>query len=135
MTAISDHQWPPPADWQKFERITCDLFSAEWKCGAQLHGSRNQPQCGVDVYGQPNGKAAWHGIQCKQKDALAGTTVKPAELEDEVKKALEFEPPLARFILATTGDRDATVQEAARRLTDDHRKRGLFSVEVLFWEN
>jgi tetratricopeptide (TPR) repeat protein len=133
MTAISDHQWPPPADWQKFERITCEIFSAEWQCRAERHGRQGQPQHGVDVYGQPNGKAAWHGIQCKQKDRFAGTTVTPAELEEEVRKALNFQPPLARFILATTGDRDVAVQDAARRLTDDHQKRGLFSVEVLFW--
>jgi tetratricopeptide (TPR) repeat protein len=133
MTAISHHPWPPPADWQEFERITCELFSAEWECRAKRHGRPSQPQRGVDVYGQPKGEAAWHGIQCKQKDNLAGTTVTPAELKDEVKKALNFEPPLAWFILATTGDRDAAVQDAARRLTDDHRKRGLFSVEVFFW--
>jgi tetratricopeptide (TPR) repeat protein len=133
MTAISDRQWPPPADWQEFERITCELFSAEWQSRAEPHGRRGQPQRGVDVYGQPKGEAAWHGIQCKQKDNLAGTTVTPAELKDEVKKALNFEPPLAWFILATTGDRDAAVQDAARRLTDDHQKRGLFSVRVFFW--
>ena len=133
MTAISDHQWPPPADWQKFERITCELFSAEWQCRAEPHGRQGQAQHGVDVYGQPKGKAAWHGIQCKQKDSLAGTTVTPAELKAEVKKALNFQPPLARFILATTGDRDAAVQDAARRLTKAHQKRRLFSVEVFFW--
>jgi hypothetical protein len=90
MTAISDHQWPPPADWQKFERITCEIFSAEWQCRAERHGRQGQPQRGVDVYGQPNGKAAWYGIQCKQKDSLAGTTVTPAELKAEVEKALNF---------------------------------------------
>lgn len=133
MTTISDHQWPPPADWQKFERITHELFSAEWQCPAELHGRRGQPQRGVDVYGQPKGETGRCGIQCKQKDDLAGATVTPAELKAEVKKALTFQPPLTRFILATTGDRDAKVQEVARLLTDDHQKRGLFSVEVFFW--
>ena len=58
MTAISRHQWPPPADWQKFELITSELFSAEWQCRAERYGRQGQPQRGVDVYGQPDGKTA-----------------------------------------------------------------------------
>jgi hypothetical protein len=68
MTAISDHQWPPPVDWQKFERITCELFSAEWQCRAELHGRSGQPQCGVDVYDRPSDKAAFErALQIRRK--------------------------------------------------------------------
>jgi hypothetical protein len=59
--------------------------------------------------------------------------VTPAELEAEVEKAREFDHPLAHFILATTGPSDAHVQEAARLLTDQHRDKGLFCVDVMFW--
>ncbi len=49
----SDMQVPPPADWQAFERHLYDLYQAEWGASVKLHGRTGQPQCGVDVYGQP----------------------------------------------------------------------------------
>lgn len=58
------------------------------------------------------------GVQCKQKSGLLRTRVTVAELDQEVEAARGFRPTLARFILATTGPRDAKVQERARELTE-----------------
>jgi tetratricopeptide (TPR) repeat protein len=44
-----------------------------------------------------------------------------------------FVPPIGEFILATTANTDAKIQEVARRLTEDHRNSGLFSVSVIGW--
>ena len=56
------------------------------------------------------------------------------ELNSEVEKALTFEPKLTAFILATTGPADVRVQRRARELTDEHRPKSLFTVDVWSWE-
>jgi hypothetical protein len=50
-------------------------------------------------------------------------------------KAMEFTPPLSMFIMATTGTRDATVQEVIRLLSAEHQRKGLFKVDVMFWDD
>ncbi len=129
-----DMQVPPPADWQAFERHLYDLYQAEWGASAsvQMHGRTGQPQCGVDVYGQPHGNR-YCGIQCKRHDAALNAAVTESELTGEIVKARGFKPKLARFILATTAPRDVKIQAVVRRLNE--RKRKPFSVEVLFWDD
>ncbi len=58
-----------------------------------------------------------------------------AELLEEVEKAKGFEPPLKRFLFATTAKRSATLQKEARRLTKKHQSERLFAVKVLGWED
>ena len=130
----ADLQVPPPADWQAFERHLYDLFQAEWGASAsvQMHGRTGQPQCGVDVYGQPDGEG-YCGIQCKLHDAALNTAVTDLELTREIAKAQGFKPKLARFILATTAPRDREIQAVVRRLNE--RKGRPFSVDVLFWDD
>ena len=129
MTA--DHeQLLPPDDPAVFESLCLDLFRDVWgeDSGAQKNGRSGQPQAGVDVFGRSGG--GWVGIQCKQKDGLLRTRVTVGELEQEVAAARGFKPPLSRFILATTGPRDAKVQKRARELTEP----GL-AVEVWSWKD
>lgn len=57
-----------------------------------------------------------------------------AELRNEVDKAKSFQPALSRFILATTAQNDAKIQQLAREITVQHRAQGLFDVEVCGWE-
>lgn len=126
--------WPPPNDPDAFESMCLDLWKEIWKDpGAQKNGRSGQPQAGVDVFGKHDGQ--WVGVQCKQKDGLLRKKVTPKELEDEVKAARNFKPPLAAFILATTGARDEKVQERARELSDEHKSKGLFKVEVWSWSD
>ena len=126
----------PPKYWEEFEDMLHDLFRAEWKDpNAQKHGRSGQSQNGVDVYGQPDQKDKWSGVQAKKKDQLAASTVTAKELESEVNKAIKFKPKLSEFILTTTGKRDKNIQEKARLLTEAHQKEGLFRVHVYSWED
>lgn len=123
---------PPPNTPEAFESLCLDV----WKellnnPQADKNGRRGQPQAGVDIFGEENGR--WTGIQCKQKEALLWTKVTVAELNEEVAKARKFVPKLSVFILATTGPADAALQKAARELTDLHRETGRFSVHVWAW--
>ena len=124
----------PPDTPEEFESLCLDL----WKelCndpGAQKNGRRGQNQDGVDVFAQHEGK--WIGIQCKRKDGLLRTKVSSRELAQEVNAACRFMPKLSLFILATTGPRDASVQKRARELSEEHKRQGLFTVEVWSWED
>jgi hypothetical protein len=123
----------PPNTPEAFESLCLDL----WKellddPQADKNGRRGQPQAGVDVFGEMDGR--WTGIQCKQKETLLWTKVTVAELNEEVAKARNFLPKLSVFILATSGLADAAVQEGARELTDLHRQTGHFSVHVWSWQ-
>jgi hypothetical protein len=126
----------PPQYWEAFEDMLLDLFRAAWKDpNAQKHGRSGQAQMGVDVYGQPDQKDKWSGVQAKKKDRLAASAVTETELVAEVHKAKQFTPKLSELILATTGQRDQHIQEKARLLTEAHQKEGLFRVHVYSWED
>lgn len=130
MPTLKTSKFPPPKSPFAFEALCRDLFRAIWNDpGAQLHGRNGQRQQGVDIFGRPDGGSAFFGVQCK-----SGSLVTAAELQDEVAKAKAFEPPLTRFVLATTAPNDATLQKVARQLTSQHFLDGLFSVEVWGWD-
>ena len=126
-------RWDPPNDPTAFESLCLDLWREIWHDpSAQKNGRSGQPQASVDFFGQYQGK--WVGVQCKQKDGLLWSKVTVKELEAEVEAAKQFKPPLAEFILATTGPRDAKVQQRAREFIEEHKQQGLFSVVVWSWE-
>jgi hypothetical protein len=126
--------FPPPTNWQDFERLTFDLYSRMWKTSdAELHGRTGQPQSGVDVYGTDRVENHFTGVQCKGKEQGYGSALTLTELKAEVKKATTFRPRLDVFVLATTAPNDVAVQQAARDITAAHRKKGLFEVRVTGW--
>lgn len=136
MTGFSGLEFPKIADWQAFERLCRDLFAAIWndEAGTQLNGRGGQPQAGVDVFGdQANG---WCGVQCKRRGGVVDNAeVSEEELRAEVAKALTFDPPIARFILASTAPRDAKIQAVARVITEEHAASRKFSVQVVSWSD
>jgi len=126
-------EWPPLNDANAFESLSLDLWKEIWNdSGAQKNGRSGQPQAGIDVFGRHEGQQI--GIQCKQKDELLHIKVTKAELEQEVKAAQNFRPPLTTFILATSGPRDALLQEHARLLSADNERKGLFDIQVWSWK-
>lgn len=131
---LDAYQWPPPTDWQRFERLCHSLWRRIWDDpNAQLHGRPGQQQQGVDVYGNPKGARGIHGIQCKRKDVLLATLLTEDEVRTEVENAKAFRPPLAELIIATCAPSDAGLQRLARSITEDHVEQGLFRVHVFGW--
>jgi tetratricopeptide (TPR) repeat protein len=134
---INDFQLPPPKEWGKFEDLCLTLYREQWgDPDAQKNGRRGQAQHGVDISGRPQATPGEvHGVQCKGKDNNLGAVVTKIELEEEVAKALTFQPPLAHWTLVTTAPKDATIEREARLITQDHLAKSLFSVTVLGWED
>lgn len=125
----------PPANWQDFERLTLDIAKAQWKDDyAERNGRQGQAQAGVDVYGYDRNKNEHIGIQCKKK-SISGVPSKQltvAEIDAEVEAAKRFSPNLNRFIISTTGPRDANLQDHVRNLNLLGLK---FRVSLMFWED
>ena len=74
------------------------------------------------------------GVQCKGKDANYGSEATRDEIMAEIAKAETFTPTLEHWIFATTAPVDGRLQEAARELSAQRKKQGLFVVDVLGWE-
>ena len=127
------YQLPPPSNWEAFESLCRDVFSAEWgDPTTQKHGRTGFPQHGVDIYGYTQDRRLC-GIQCKKKDIHSQSKVSEQEIRDEVRKALKFNPKLSYFIFATTTPSDPNLEEVAREITEEHKEKGLFSVNFFGW--
>lgn len=129
-------QIAPPKEWGTFEDLCHALFKRIWQDPlAQKNGRRGQAQHGVDVFGSPNGdRRSYWGVQCKGKDSNYGSKAEWSEVVAEIAKAEKFFPKLDEWIFATTAPADATLQKAAREHSVKRRAEGLFSVDVLGWE-
>ena len=123
-----DYSFPPPKDWQAFERLCCDLWKKEWDDPhAKLHGRPGQADHGVDVYGQT--VEGWVAVQCKRKDI--GLQLTEAIIRHEVEQAKKFAHPLIALTLATTARRDTAVQEIEREVDAE----APFRVSVASWND
>lgn len=129
-------QIAPPKDWATFEDLCHALFKRVWNDPlAQKNGRRGQAQHGVDVFGSVNGdRKSYSGVQCKGKDANYGSEAKLHEILAEVGKAENFTSTLEHWIFATTAPVDGALQKAARELSAERKPKGLFSIDVLGWE-
>lgn len=136
MPSFHNLQIPPPSNWQDFESLCCDLWKDIWKDpDTQKNGRKGQAQKGVDIYGRPNKGKFWGGVQCKLKSADLNKNLTESEVCDEIEKAKNFKPELSEFVIATTGLKDAKIEELARKITKEHQDKGLFSVSVWSWED
>jgi tetratricopeptide (TPR) repeat protein len=135
MVDYSSASFPPPQDWQEFERCCRVLFECLLSDpNTQMNGRSGQPQHGVDVFGRRGGPSGpWVGIQCKGKEnGTYRKSVTKKELRREVKKAYDFKPLLSEFILATTAPDDAEIQQEARLITEENEKMGN-NISVAVW--
>lgn len=136
--AFHDYQIPPPATWQKFEKL-CHLLWMDIlnDRNIQLHGRQGQSQAGVDVYGTDAKTKEFTCIQCKGKNQNYNQEeLTESDLRKEVEKAKNFTPiPPQIFILATTAPNDQKIQKVAREITEEHKKVGLFKVFVMGWDD
>lgn len=98
-----------------------------------MNGRSGQEQHGVDVYGIPEGKTRYFGIQCKSKDRLVGAELTEKEVRKEVENAKGFQPPLEEFLIVTSGSSDARLLALARQITQEHAAQNLFRVEIVAW--
>lgn len=136
MQKLSNFNIPPPTDGFLFEDLCRDLFKAEYpEAHIAPNGRPGQGQQGVDLYIN-RGQNGYLGIQCKCRSENTDRARLAAELKLELEKARDFKPPLARYLIATTLKRDATLQELERVCEQEEQSRaGGFEVRFLFWND
>ena len=125
--------YPPPKTWQQFEELCADIYAADWSDPAlQRYGRAGQAQHGVDIVARHGNR--WPvGLQCRKKSQWPVVSFSMRELDEAVKDALKFRPPLQSFYVLTTAPVDAKLQAHARKITAQHQQKGLFNVNVVGW--
>ena len=127
----------PPENWQDFETLCKKLFGEIWKCPHTIkkNGRLGQPQCGIDVYGKPKGEIDYIGIQCKGKDNYSERKLTEKEIDEEIKKALTFEPKIKTLIFTTTAQKDVKIEKYIRLKDVESCKNNNFEIVLLSWED
>lgn len=121
--------FPKPANWQDFQIFIKDLMNEKYAGGFDIYGRNGQAQNGIDILGQFYGKVI--GVQCKRFDPTKFTF---KIIQDEVNMADKNNPPLQKFIFATTIPRDKDIQKKIVELNVNRQKKILFEIEIWFWE-
>ncbi|MCB0541166.1 MAG: hypothetical protein KDE33_26905 [Bacteroidetes bacterium] len=125
-----------PENWQDFESLCKILWGEIWNCPEiKKNGRTGQTQHGVDVYGTPDGKKDYYGIQCKGKDDYTNSQLSESEINEEIAKAKNFKPKLKKFYFATTANKDAKIEEYIRLKDEEFRKNGDFEIHLFSWED
>ena len=129
-------QIAPPKGWGTFEDLCHALFKRVWQDPlGRKTGGGGKRNTGVDVFGSPNGdRRTFRGVQCKGKDSNYGSKAEWSEVLAEIAKAERFSPKLSGWAFVTTAPADAALQRVARELSVKRGAAGLFSVDVLGWE-
>jgi tetratricopeptide (TPR) repeat protein len=70
--------------------------------------------------------------QCKRYDEL--TTLPPADIEAEVNAAKGFDFRLGVFAICTTARVSTQAQKSILSINQEHRKAGLFQIELFTWD-
>ncbi len=122
----------PPKNEADFERMCAQVYGVVFNDRMpKMNGRRGQVQGGVDVFVKEQGIGRV-GIQCKK---YTMKPVKWTDVEGEVGKADKHKTPIKKLILATTAPNDAPLLKKVQELSDDREAKGLFPVEVEFWED
>ncbi|MGE6335155.1 hypothetical protein [Stenotrophomonas sp. NPDC077659] len=137
-------KFPPPDNWQDFEKLTRALCADEWSDPqAQILGRQGQAQHGVDVVGWDyrNRRRLRVGVQCKRRsiaDAEGNVSVigvvTMCDVVDSLAMTEPLSIPLDSFVLATTAQQDARLQEQLASLSLARKNEGKCEVSIWFWE-
>jgi cellulose synthase operon protein C len=123
MSSYAQVQLRPPQDWLAFERASVVL----WGCilddpHLTRFGRQGQIQHGLDLTGYREGDPhKLVGVQCKsigQPGAL-----KEGVVREDLAKAAGYDPPLTEYIVTTTAENNAKLDQLAHRLTAEYASR------------
>lgn len=126
-----------PANWQDFETLCMKLWGRIWDCADTIkkNGRAGQKQYGVDILGKKKGENLFSAIQCKGKDDYTNSKLTTKEIDTEIENARHYDGKLIRFIIATTANKDAEIEEYVMGKNIEHCSKGLFEVYLFSWED
>lgn len=126
-----------PENWQDFESLCKKLWGEIWCVPHKIkkNGRLGQEQSGVDVYAKPKGEDKYWGIQAKGKDDYSNAKLTKMEIISEIEKAKKFQPNLGVYIIASTTNKDAKIEEFIRLKDIENQSQGSFEVLLYCWED
>ena len=125
-------RYPHPDNEKSFEKFCLKLLQRHWSNPQlELYGRRGEGQFGVDII-DPTYATPFKAAQCKHHEPLI--TIPPSEIEEEVAKALTFDPALDHYAILTSGRATTQAQNKIIEINRLHRANELFIVELLWWE-
>jgi hypothetical protein len=134
MTAPHAANYPRPADWKQFERLSIALMSCVFGSRFDQYGREGQRQDGVDLYCRLK-DGSIIAVQCKGRDENLGKKLTVAQLDKAVTEAAACPFKIDHFFVLTTSPHDAKLIDHALKLTQERSLIGLGSVEVWGWQS
>jgi hypothetical protein len=124
-------RYPHPGTEQGFEKFCLKLLQRHWNnAQLRLYGHRGDAQLGVDII-DPSFSSPFRAAQCKHHEP--DKTIAPAEIRDEVDKALSFSPSLELYAILTTAKATVHAHNKVLEINRKHREQKLFIVELFDW--
>ncbi|AZI20423.1 hypothetical protein [Chryseobacterium taklimakanense] len=130
----------PPKNWQDFETLCLKLWGEIWNVPHEIefNSDNSQGQNGVDIYAPFENGTKYNGIQCKNRklNLIDGSPnrITVSDIQSEIDKALNFLPKLNKLVIATSLPKDQKVEEFVRTKSVENVEKGLFSIQICFWE-
>jgi tetratricopeptide (TPR) repeat protein len=130
MTRYARTKLPAPTDDRTFDSYCVKIWGRRINdLSFGKYGRNGQGQQGVDSYGYQNGNGDCWCVQAK------ATILSEEDISKEVKKAKEFLPLHKHYVITTTGERDAKLQEHVRKLNEASIAEGSFTITIKFWDD
>jgi tetratricopeptide (TPR) repeat protein len=127
------YRYRQPHNEDAFEEFCLTLLREHWSLPTlERYGHRGERQDGVDLF-DVGGRSPLRGVQCKHHDGQR--TFPPRELEAEVTKARNFPEKLDEFYILTSAKKGTQAQRKVQAINKDHAARGLFTVQLLTWDD
>ncbi|KQW90248.1 hypothetical protein ASC94_21230 [Massilia sp. Root418] len=124
--------YPKPASWQDFDRLSRSLMSAVHGVKFERWGPQDRREHGADAWARlPNGKVMV--LQCKGRSRSFGKSLSIANLDAAVRELDGFPHPVEELIILTTTPETVALQDRADDLTEQRAKAGLSRVSVHGW--
>lgn len=126
--------YPKPASWQDFDRLSRSLMSAVHGVKFERWGPLDHREHGADAWAMlPNGKAVV--LQCKGRSRSFGKSLSIANLDAAVRELDSFPHPVQELIILTTTPETVALQDRAEDLTEQRAKAGLSRVSLYGWHS
>jgi tetratricopeptide (TPR) repeat protein len=121
-----------PTNDDDFENLCRDLLRVHWSAPhLEIFGKRGERQFGIDIL-DLGGQEPLLAAQAKLKEPHK--SLPPQDIQDEVDLAKQFDPPLGKYGILTSGKVSTQAQRKVRDINALHRAHGLFEVELFTWE-
>lgn len=125
-------RYPTPQNAADFERLCLQLLRKYWDCSTlELFGRSGEKQQGIDIL-DFSGVDQLKAAQCKLKET--SKPLRAIEVRTEAETAALFTPKLSHFAILTTARISTQTQRVLLEINQEHRKAGLFSVELIAWD-